>query len=113
MRMLADKRVLVLGLGISGRSAARFCADRGARVVAADERLSNVTPPMPGVEVVLGRSFPDAAEFDLVVPSPGVPPERYRARARRVWGDVELAWRALCQACCDAVACARPMRCAR
>ena len=30
-----------------------------------------------------------------MVPSPGVPPARYRARARRVWGDIELAYRAL------------------
>ncbi|HJO24900.1 MAG: UDP-N-acetylmuramoyl-L-alanine--D-glutamate ligase [Myxococcota bacterium] len=95
MQMLADKRVLVLGLGISGRSAARFCADRGARVVAADEGLPDVTTPTPGVEFVLGRDFPDAADFDLVVPSPGVPPECYRQNARRVWGDIELAWRAL------------------
>jgi len=95
MQMLADKRVLVLGLGISGRSAARFCADHGARVVAADERLADITARTPGVEFVLGRDFPDAADFDLVVPSPGIPPECYRATARRVWGDVELAWRAL------------------
>jgi UDP-N-acetylmuramoylalanine-D-glutamate ligase len=31
---LAGHRVLVLGLGVSGRSAAVFCAARGARVVA-------------------------------------------------------------------------------
>ena len=94
MPELADKRVLVLGLGISGRSAARFCADRGARVVAADERIPDVTTPVPGVEFILGQDFPDPAAFDLVIPSPGVPPATYRAGARRVWGDVELAWRA-------------------
>ena len=38
MRDLAGQRVLVLGLGRSGRSAVRFLAARGARVVAADER---------------------------------------------------------------------------
>ncbi|MEE2679159.1 MAG: UDP-N-acetylmuramoyl-L-alanine--D-glutamate ligase [Myxococcota bacterium] len=94
MLELADKRVLVLGLGISGQSAARFCADRGARVVAADERIPDSTPPVPGVEFIVGQPFPDPAAFDLVVPSPGVPPAAYRARSRRVWGDVELAWRA-------------------
>jgi UDP-N-acetylmuramoylalanine--D-glutamate ligase len=96
---LAGQDVLVLGLGISGRSAADFCAARGARVVAADERTGDVIPGLDalaaGVETVLGRPFPDPGAFDLVVPSPGVPPERYRDRARRVWGDVELAWRAL------------------
>jgi UDP-N-acetylmuramoylalanine--D-glutamate ligase len=97
MEPLAGKRVLVLGLGISGRSAAAWCAERGAHVVAADERPGDALGAMlpPGVEPWLGRSFPDPAEFDLVVPSPGVPPERYRSRARRVCGDVELAGAAL------------------
>jgi UDP-N-acetylmuramoylalanine--D-glutamate ligase len=97
MEELAGKRILVLGLGISGRSAAAWCAERGAIVVAADERpaeaLAGAVPA--GVEPWLGRSFPDPADFDVVVPSPGVPPERYRSRAARVWGDIELAGAAL------------------
>jgi UDP-N-acetylmuramoylalanine--D-glutamate ligase len=95
---LAHKRVLVLGLGISGRSAAAFCAARGARVVAADERAGDLAgaDALPAdVTVQAGAAFPDPAGFDLVVPSPGVPPERYRARARRAWGDIELCFRAL------------------
>jgi UDP-N-acetylmuramoylalanine--D-glutamate ligase len=95
MRELAGARVLVLGLGRSGRSAAVFCAERGARVVAADERPDAGFDAPPGVELAIGRAFPDPAEFDLVVPSPGVPAERYRERARRILGDVELAARAL------------------
>ena len=96
MRELVDARVLVLGLGRSGRSAAAFCAERGARVVAADERPADDVAEVPaGVEPWLGRAFPDPADFDLVVPSPGVAPERYRSRARRVWGDVEICGRAL------------------
>jgi UDP-N-acetylmuramoylalanine--D-glutamate ligase len=91
--------VLVLGLGRSGTSAAHFCAARGARVVAADERPADALPDLsalpPGVETAVGGAFPDPAGFDLVVPSPGVPPARYRARARRVWGDIEIAFRAL------------------
>jgi UDP-N-acetylmuramoylalanine--D-glutamate ligase len=93
---LDAKDVLVLGAGISGRSAAEFCARLGARVVLADEeRDVRAGEPPPGVEARLGAPFPDPADFDLVVPSPGVPPARYRARARRVWGDIELAYRAL------------------
>jgi len=38
MEALDGKRVLVLGLGLSGRSAALFCAERGARVTVADEK---------------------------------------------------------------------------
>jgi len=100
---LRGARVLVLGLGVSGRSAARFCAERGASVVAADERpASEIAPELslaeelgPDVELRCGSALPDAADFDLVVPSPGVPPSRYAQRAHRVWGDIELTWRAL------------------
>jgi UDP-N-acetylmuramoylalanine--D-glutamate ligase len=94
---LAGKDVLVMGLGLSGRSAAAFCAERGARVVAADERPAAALGPLTGlggVELRTGAPFPDPAGFDLVVPSPGVPRGRW-AGARRAWGDLELAWRAL------------------
>jgi len=105
MEALRGQEVLVLGLGVSGRSAAAFCAERGARVVAADERpAGGLGAPLDdleraGVELRLGRPFPDPAGFDLVVPSPGVAPERYRSRAGRVWGDVELAGRCLAVPC--------------
>jgi UDP-N-acetylmuramoylalanine--D-glutamate ligase len=96
---LTGKRVMVLGLGLSGRSAAAFCTARGARVVAADEKQGWKLEGLQHLEgmahLVLGPPFPDPADFDLVVPSPGVPAERYRGRARRIWGDVELAFRAL------------------
>lgn len=94
---LAGRDILVLGLGVSGRSAAVFCAERGGRVVAADERPAEALGPLPelaGVELRLGAPFPDPAGFDLVVPSPGVRRERW-AGARRAWGDLELAWRTL------------------
>jgi UDP-N-acetylmuramoylalanine--D-glutamate ligase len=96
---LHGQRVLVLGLGVSGRSAARFCAELGAEVVAADERGRDALGDLGDVASVasirLGGALPEAADFDLVVPSPGVPRERYARGAKRVWGDIELAWRAL------------------
>lgn len=96
---LSGRRVLVLGLGVSGRSASRFCAERGAAVVAADEREPAALGPLQDlascVELQLGRPFPDPAGFDLVVPSPGVPRERYAERSAEVAGDVELAFRHL------------------
>jgi len=93
---LEGQSVLVLGAGISGVSAAAFCARLGARVLLADERAEPAPADLPReIETRLGVPFPDPADFDLVVPSPGVPPARYRARARRVWGDIELAGRAL------------------
>jgi UDP-N-acetylmuramoylalanine--D-glutamate ligase len=92
---LSGKRVLILGLGISGISAANFCAGKGARVLAADEaqatQISGLDALATGIETVTGSDLPDPADFDLVVPSPGIPHARYAARARKVAGDVELA----------------------
>ncbi len=95
---LDGKRVLVLGLGVSGRSAAAYCAAHGARVLAVDERADAPAGDLPAAVEVRRGALPevaDPADFDLVVPSPGVPRERYAGGARRVWGDVELAARAL------------------
>jgi UDP-N-acetylmuramoylalanine--D-glutamate ligase len=99
MEQLANQRILVLGLGVTGRNAANFCASRGASVLAADERSQDHDNEIEGldprVERVIGQPFPDSRDFDLVVPSPGIPAERYRDRARRVWGDIELAYQFL------------------
>ena len=96
---LEGQRVLVLGLGLSGRSAARFCAERGADVTAADERPAEAVGGLDelpaGVDRRLGEPFPAMEPFDLVVPSPGIPAARYAGRARRAWGDIELCARAL------------------
>jgi UDP-N-acetylmuramoylalanine--D-glutamate ligase len=99
MEEFRGQRVLVLGLGVSGRSAARFLAARGAEVMAADERpradLDDLSELGAQVELSVGRAFPDPDGFDLVVPSPGVPSRRWSASSAPVLGDVELAWRAL------------------
>ncbi len=99
MDEIANQKILVLGLGVSGLSAANFCIARGASVTAADERNEN---QLGGLEKLdrravraLGRAFPDPRDFDLVIPSPGIAPKRYRDRARRVWGDIEIAGRAI------------------
>jgi UDP-N-acetylmuramoylalanine--D-glutamate ligase len=99
MEQLANQKILVLGLGVSGRNAANFCVARGASVLAADERSQDHNDEIEGldprVERLIGQPFPDSRDFDLVVPSPGIPAERYRDRARRVWGDIELAYQFL------------------
>lgn len=93
------QNVLVLGLGLSGCSAARFCAERGARVVAADERpaesITGIDELPESIDCRLGEPFPDLGDYDLVVPSPGIPVSRWAGRARRAWGDIELCYRAL------------------
>jgi UDP-N-acetylmuramoylalanine--D-glutamate ligase len=99
MEGIEDQKVLVLGLGTTGRSAANFCIARGASVLAADERaedqLSGLESLDSRVDRAFGKAFPDPRDFDLVVPSPGVAPERYRDRAQRIWGDIELAYRSI------------------
>jgi len=96
---LAGREVLVLGFGVSGRSAMDHCVRRGARVVVADERPRTSIPEaadLPtGVEGRFGVPFPDLARFDLVIPSPGIPAARYAGRAKRAWGDIELCARSL------------------
>lgn len=94
-------RVLVVGLGKTGASVARFLTQRGAAVAVTDTRL---TPP--GLEA-LRQDLPDVALFlggfdrtafaaaELLVVSPGVSVEEplireARARGVPVVGDIEL-----------------------
>jgi UDP-N-acetylmuramoylalanine--D-glutamate ligase len=97
------RRVLVLGLGRSGRAAALALLRRGVVVLAADRSddvdLSRLAEA--GVEVRSGseeESLLDGVE--LVVKSPGVPAESplaagARARAIPIWSEVELGYRLL------------------
>jgi UDP-N-acetylmuramoylalanine--D-glutamate ligase len=96
------KRVTVAGAARSGLAAAELLARRGAQVTVSDIRSEipeAALPEVPGVKFELGghaeQTFADA---DLVVLSPGVPPEQpVLAAARRrgvpVIGEVELASR--------------------
>ncbi|MBI3432502.1 MAG: UDP-N-acetylmuramoyl-L-alanine--D-glutamate ligase [Hydrogenophilales bacterium] len=103
---LSGKQVLVLGLGDTGLSCARWLAARGAQVSVADSRAA---PPhaarlaewLPQVPVFTGP-FDDAhlQAADMLVVSPGVPlaePAVARAMAAGVEavGDVELFARAI------------------
>jgi UDP-N-acetylmuramoylalanine--D-glutamate ligase len=96
-------RVVVYGLGLSGRAAAGFLRSRGVEVVGVDRRGREALDlgelgSDPGLELVLGdepRALP--AGVDGVVLSPGVPPDRpLLADARRqgvpVIAEVELAF---------------------
>lgn len=102
---LAGKSVLVVGLGLSGVSAARFAAARGARVTVNDIRTADaLATPMDRlpdtVQTVLG-DHPEELFLgaDLIVLSPGVPelPALAVARAagREILGEIELAGREL------------------
>ena len=103
---LAGKNALVVGLGETGLSMARFLARRGARVRVADSRddppgLAGLAKSVPQAELELGAfRDPFFAAVDLVAISPGVPlaTPQVRAAAARgavVLGDIELFAQAL------------------
>jgi UDP-N-acetylmuramoylalanine--D-glutamate ligase len=103
---LAGKQALVLGLGVSGLSMARWLASRGARVRVADTRAAPPCAPqlareLPAVPVATGPWRESLfARIDLIALSPGIPagePAIAAAAARGVpvVGDIELFAQAL------------------
>ncbi len=102
MRELAGKRVMVVGLGVTGRSLARYLTTRGARLALTDRRSDLDRSDLPGdAEIRLGPE--DRAWLggvDLVVASPGIPRDSLLLReavAARipVASEIELASDAL------------------
>jgi UDP-N-acetylmuramoylalanine--D-glutamate ligase len=106
MMQLAGKKVVVVGLALTGVAVAKFCARRGARVVVTDgkpaEKLADQMKLLAGVDVeweLGGHRVETFTSADLVVMSPGVPrlPEMRAARAAgvEVIAEIELAYRLL------------------
>jgi UDP-N-acetylmuramoylalanine--D-glutamate ligase len=103
---LAGRNALVLGLGVSGLSMARWLSHHGAHVRVADTRE---TPPcaaqlrreLPGIPVTTGSLRPESFHnVDLIAISPGVPTaeplvETAASRGVPVVGDIELFAQAL------------------
>jgi UDP-N-acetylmuramoylalanine--D-glutamate ligase len=99
------RRVLVVGLGLSGIAACELLRSRGAAVTATDRRTREEIGPKAleleagGVSLHLG-SHPTSllSGVDLVVPSPGVRTDvpllsDARTRGIPVWGELELGFR--------------------
>lgn len=103
MIRLEGRRVLVLGAGRSGRSAAELLADRGALVDVLDRSPGAAPSPHwpPTIELHQGDDcYERLNEVALVVPSPGVPRDHsllVAASGRRIpiWSEIELASRFL------------------
>ncbi len=82
MKNLANKNILVLGLGASGLALARWCVRNGAQVTVADTRaappqLQALRGNLPGVTFVhsaMDEALFASAEFDMVLKSPGLSP---------------------------------------
>jgi len=97
----AGRKVLVLGLGDTGLSMAKWLARRGAAVTVADTRavpprLAELKRSLPSVPAHCGPFRNEIfAGADLVAVSPGVPladpnVQRAMAAGARVVGDIEL-----------------------
>ena len=107
MMELKNKRVLVVGLGKSGLSAAMFLRAQGARVTVSDTRsavaLAKEIPALLDAGIMVeagGHGLLTFRRQDLIVVSPGVPmdtPEVKQAKAfgLKVIGELELASRFL------------------
>jgi len=102
---LAGKKILVIGLGEGGLACGLFLAGRGAEVRLTENRrgpgleTERGKLEAAGVRVELGGHSEAFLEgLDLVVTSPGVPPESRPIQAALqsgipVWSELELAYR--------------------
>ena len=101
---LRGARAVVVGLGASGRAAAKVLVDEGARVVVSERRpLRELEDVGLDVDVRAGGHEQEHLDgADLVVVSPGVPErapiiEWSRRRRIPIWSELELGWR-VCEA---------------
>ncbi len=102
--MKDGETALIVGMGASGRAAAKLCLALGMRVHLYDQRPI-ADPPKGATAFVDAAQIPDAAfaGVDLIVLSPGVPPAAPRARAAacapqaRIVGEMSLALEVLAQ----------------
>jgi UDP-N-acetylmuramoylalanine--D-glutamate ligase len=102
---LANKQIVVVGLGVSGIAAARFAKNSGASVVVTDiakeTELAPFLPMVRDLDLVMELGRHETATFvnaDLIVLSPGVPLDilpiqRAKERNIPVMGEFELASR--------------------
>lgn len=102
---IKNKNILILGLGLSGRAAARFLLKRMARVAGIDRSLHKLKAEghlkdltQIGLRILDGSEGVDIHSFDMVIVSPGVPKtESYYQAARdakiEIIGEMELACR--------------------
>jgi UDP-N-acetylmuramoylalanine--D-glutamate ligase len=101
---MRDQHVLILGLGISGLSMARWCERRGAQVTVVDTRQS--PPQLPNlleaaktaqfVHSSFDSGLVDGTSVKAVFSSPGLAPHETRgvvdaARAMGLWVGTELS----------------------
>ena len=104
-QQLRGKKVLVVGLGKSGKAAARALNEAGAVVCVQDSKTQDKLDTQfiqymqnEGIVSYLGCVPEDMTAFDMLVLSPGVPPaldyiEEARGTGIEITGELELAYR--------------------
>jgi UDP-N-acetylmuramoylalanine--D-glutamate ligase len=100
---LNRKRVVVLGLGISGMEASKLLQDHGARVTVRDDGAANATLleraaalRTRGIDVELRDQIAPSAQFDFGVLSPGINPHAPLVQMLGgipLMGELEMAYR--------------------
>lgn len=106
-----NQKILILGLGISGRSAARYLLKHGANVWGVDQNKEILDTheevsllKLQGLHALHEGDLSSSKNFDKVVVSPGVPPTHplYHSALDcgvEVLGEIELACRHLKNPC--------------
>lgn len=102
---IEDKKVLVVGTGVSGIASAKLLVDKNMPVVLYDsnrdadlKKLYEKEPFLADVPVILGELKEEQMrDFGVAVLSPGVPTdlpmvEKLRAQNVAIWGEIELAY---------------------
>ena len=89
----SDKKVLILGAGVTGLAVARSLSKRGAQVSLADDLVTEVA----GFTVAITNSF-SAKNFDALVVSPGWKSDHIliieaEKSGVEIWNEVDLAWK--------------------
>lgn len=102
---MENKRVLIVGMGNSGKAAAQAMVKLGAHVSVADSKKEDDIDPQlitflkdKSVNCFFGILPQNMSEFDIIILSPGVSPEldfikEARAAGAEIIGELEIAYR--------------------
>ncbi len=102
---MKDKKVLIIGMGNSGKAAARAMIEFGADVSVQDSKSEEQMDPQllsflreNNVKCHLGKTPEDMSVFDMLIVSPGVPLElgfikEAKEAGAEIIGELEVAYR--------------------